>query len=112
MKRKRTRNHPKRQFLQDCCEQHVAGVTRIGGKWSKGHSGCSAQWVDGGFMFPGHQDGLESFIAGPYKPRSKTDLFSSWRGAKEQSPEAVNLETLNLKNINLLKLSISLNQRT
>lgn len=41
-------------------------------KCSKRHSGYLAQWVHGELRFPGRQDGLESFIAGPYKPRSKS----------------------------------------
>lgn len=46
-------------------------------------------------MFPGHQDGLESFIAGPCKPGSKTDriYFLPGEVQKSKSPEAVNLET-------------------
>lgn len=63
-------------------------------------------------MFPGHQDGLESFIAGPYKPRSKTNRIYFLPGEVQKSKVQRQLTWRHLKKINLLKLSISLNHRT
>lgn len=77
-------------------------------KWSKGHAGCWAPGVDGGLRFPGHQDGLESFIASPYRPRSKTARIYFLPGEMQKSKVQRQLTQSHLKKINLLKVSISL----
>lgn len=77
-------------------------------KWSKGHAGCWAPGVDGGLRFPGHQDGLENFIASLYRPRSKTARIYFLPGEMQKSKVQRQLTQSHLKKINLLKVSISL----
>ena len=99
------------KFLSYPWGQHVLGITRTYEKWSKGHTGCSAPGVDGGLRFPGHQDGLESFIARPCRPRSKTATIYFLLGEMQKSRVQRQLTQSHLQKINLLKDSISLNQR-